>query len=91
MRKPILPGTTDIDQLEKIWALCGTPNQHTWPNYDDLPGCEGVKRFDTTYSRRLKQVYDSSVQHTFFIDLTPLIPDMHVALEWKLATCWINC
>ncbi|KIM85680.1 hypothetical protein PILCRDRAFT_776743 [Piloderma croceum F 1598] len=59
MRRPILPGTTDVDQLEKIWALCGTPNQHTWPNYDDLPGCEGVKRFDTTYSRRLRQAYDS--------------------------------
>jgi hypothetical protein len=65
MRRPILPGTTDVDQLEKIWALCGTPNQHTWPNYDDLPGCDGVKRFDTTYSRRLRQAYDSFVHLSF--------------------------
>jgi len=69
MRRPILPGTTDVDQLDKIWALCGTPNQHTWPNYDDLPGCEGVKRFDTTYSRRLRQAYDSFVHLAFSLML----------------------
>ncbi|GLB39077.1 putative pkinase-domain-containing protein [Lyophyllum shimeji] len=57
-RQPILPGNSDLDQLEKIWQLCGTPNQHTWPNYDALPGCEGVKRF-TTHSRRIRQTYES--------------------------------
>lgn len=55
-RRPILPGTSDLDQLEKIWQLCGTPNQHNWPNHDALPGCEGVKRFSNNYSRRVKQM-----------------------------------
>ncbi|KAJ8582935.1 Pkinase-domain-containing protein [Rhizopogon salebrosus TDB-379] len=59
MRRPILPGSSDIDQLEKIWQLCGTPNQHTWPNYDALPGCEGVKRFNQTYSKKLRAAYES--------------------------------
>ncbi|KAF9457143.1 kinase-like domain-containing protein [Collybia nuda] len=58
-RRPILPGNSDLDQLEKIWQLCGTPNQHTWPNYDALPGCEGVIRFNTNHSRKLKQTYES--------------------------------
>ncbi|KIJ99078.1 hypothetical protein K443DRAFT_680230 [Laccaria amethystina LaAM-08-1] len=57
-RKPILPGTSDLDQLEKIWKLCGTPNQHSWPNYDALPGCEGVKRF-YTHQRRVKPAYET--------------------------------
>lgn len=57
MRKPILPGTSDIDQLEKIWQLCGTPNQHTWPNFDALPGCEGVKRFQN-YPKKLKSTFN---------------------------------
>ncbi|KAI0790534.1 kinase-like domain-containing protein [Abortiporus biennis] len=57
-RRPILPGTSDLDQLDKIWQLCGSPNQHTWPNYDTLPGCEGVKRFNS-YPRRLKQTYET--------------------------------
>lgn len=41
-RRPILPGSSDVDQLERIWHLCGTPSQHSWPNYDHLPGCEGL-------------------------------------------------
>ncbi|KAI0684211.1 kinase-like domain-containing protein [Cytidiella melzeri] len=57
-RKPILPGSSDLDQLEKIWQLCGTPTQITWPNFDTLPGCEGVKRF-AIHSRRVKQTYET--------------------------------
>ncbi|KAJ7871358.1 kinase-like domain-containing protein, partial [Mycena leptocephala] len=57
MRRPILPGTSDLDQLEKIWVLCGTPNQHSWPNFDSLPGCEGVKRFNQ-HPRKLKPSYE---------------------------------
>lgn len=60
-RRPILPGTSDLDQLEKIWGLCGTPNQHTWPHYDALPGCEGVIRWTTTHSRRIKNSYERFV------------------------------
>ncbi|KAH6909472.1 kinase-like domain-containing protein [Coprinopsis sp. MPI-PUGE-AT-0042] len=57
-RRPILPGTSDLDQLEKIWYLCGTPTQHSWPHYDALPGCEGIKRFNP-YQRRVKLTYES--------------------------------
>ena len=57
-RKPILPGTSDLDQLDKIWQLCGSPTQLSWPNYDTLPGCEGVKRFQV-YPRRLKIMFES--------------------------------
>lgn len=58
LRRPILPGTSDLDQLEKIWQLCGTPNQHTWPHFDSLPGCDGVKRFNS-YSRKINKVFQS--------------------------------
>ncbi|KAF6757633.1 Pkinase-domain-containing protein [Ephemerocybe angulata] len=58
-RRPILPGSSDLDQLEKIWFLCGTPTQHSWPNFDALPGCDGVKRFNNSWPRRLRQSYES--------------------------------
>ncbi|XP_006463936.1 hypothetical protein AGABI2DRAFT_180093 [Agaricus bisporus var. bisporus H97] len=58
-RRPILPGTSDLDQLDKIWQLCGTPNQHTWPNFDALPGCDGHTRWTTQYARKVKQAYES--------------------------------
>lgn len=57
-RKPILPGSSDLDQLDKIWQLCGTPTQLSWPGHDDLPGCEGVKRFNM-YPRRVKTMFES--------------------------------
>ncbi|TRM60326.1 kinase-like domain-containing protein [Schizophyllum amplum] len=56
VRHPILPGSSDLDQLDRIWQLCGTPNQQTWPNFDGLPGCEGVKRF-TQYNRQIGKHY----------------------------------
>lgn len=59
-RRPILPGTSDLDQLDRIWQLCGTPTEATWPGYDSLPGCEGVKRFGV-HPRRVKGTYDSLV------------------------------
>ncbi|CDO77957.1 hypothetical protein BN946_scf184971.g7 [Trametes cinnabarina] len=57
-RKPILPGASDLDQLDKIWHLCGTPSPQSWPEYDSLPGCEGVKSF-AYQPRRLRQTYES--------------------------------
>ncbi|KAI0360429.1 Pkinase-domain-containing protein [Trametes cingulata] len=57
-RKPILPGASDLDQLDKIWHLCGTPSSQSWPEYDSLPGCEGVKTFNYC-PRRLRQTYES--------------------------------
>ncbi|PPQ72284.1 hypothetical protein CVT24_004673 [Panaeolus cyanescens] len=57
-RRPILPGTSDLDQLEKIFYLCGSPNQFSWPYHELLPGCEGVIRFNS-HPRRLKDVYES--------------------------------
>ncbi|KAI0322960.1 kinase-like domain-containing protein [Amylostereum chailletii] len=62
-RHPILPGTSDLDQLEKIWQMCGTPNQQSWPNFDTLPGCEGVRRF-TYYAKRLSAVFETLGEET---------------------------
>ncbi|KAL5521803.1 BUR1 [Sanghuangporus sanghuang] len=63
MRRPILPGTSDLDQLDKIWSICGSPNQQNWPDYDKLPGCGGQIRFKPQ-ERRIRQVYDSLGKET---------------------------
>ncbi|THH15255.1 hypothetical protein EW146_g5193 [Bondarzewia mesenterica] len=57
LRHPILPGSSDLDQLEKIWQMCGTPHQLSWPNFDALPGCEGVKHHNQ-YPKRLNTVFE---------------------------------
>lgn len=35
--RPLFPGTTNEDQLQKIFRLMGTPNEQTWPNISQLP------------------------------------------------------
>ncbi|XP_019727293.1 cyclin-dependent kinase 10 isoform X1 [Hippocampus comes] len=35
--KPLLPGTSEIQQLDLIVQLLGTPNETIWPGFSDLP------------------------------------------------------
>ncbi|KAJ5984432.1 Serine/threonine-protein kinase bur1 [Penicillium waksmanii] len=43
--KPILSGSSDLNQAQLIFSLVGTPNDENMPGWRDLPGCEGVKNF----------------------------------------------
>ena len=35
--KPLFPGTSDEDQLLKIFSVLGTPNPTIWPQIQELP------------------------------------------------------
>lgn len=35
--RPLFPGTTNEDQLQKIFRLMGTPTEQTWPGVSQLP------------------------------------------------------
>ncbi|GAB1526839.1 serine/threonine protein kinase, CMGC, CDC2/CDK sub [Rhizoctonia solani] len=43
-RRPILCGSSDSDQLDKIWDLCGTPDDASWPGWRDLPSVPMIER-----------------------------------------------
>ncbi|CAI2375747.1 unnamed protein product [Moneuplotes crassus] len=34
--KPLFPGSSEIDQFQKICNLIGKPNKHIWPDYVDM-------------------------------------------------------
>ncbi|KAI8059273.1 kinase-like domain-containing protein [Gongronella butleri] len=53
--KPILQGTDDLDQLKRIFMLCGSPTEDTMPGWRKLPDANNVK-FDQ-YSRRVVEEY----------------------------------
>nr|VDC93170.1 unnamed protein product [Brassica rapa] len=36
-QKPLFPGKTELDQLQKIFAVLGTPNESIWPGFSSLP------------------------------------------------------
>eukprot|EP01018_Ginkgo_biloba_P002117 Gb_06096 [translate_table: standard] len=35
--EPLVPGKTEADQLDKIFKLCGTPNESIWPGVTSFP------------------------------------------------------
>jgi serine/threonine-protein kinase BUR1 len=55
-RRAILPGISDINQLELIWELLGTPSSKTWPSksYLQYPMFRdgGVKDFDENSTKK---------------------------------------
>ncbi|KAJ3293434.1 hypothetical protein HK104_004469 [Borealophlyctis nickersoniae] len=36
-RRPIMPGASDLDQIAKIFELCGSPTEESWPGHMELP------------------------------------------------------
>lgn len=54
--RPILPGHSDLDQIIRIFQLCGTPTEESMPGWDSLPGCEGQRVFKP-HKRTLESVF----------------------------------
>ncbi|CAG8615762.1 5278_t:CDS:2 [Paraglomus occultum] len=41
-KEPVLPGRTEIDQLDKIFRLLGMPNEKIWPGFSKLPNAKNI-------------------------------------------------
>ncbi|KAG2301030.1 hypothetical protein Bca52824_029681 [Brassica carinata] len=39
-QKPLFPGKTELDQLQKIFAVLGTPDEAIWPGFSSLPNAK---------------------------------------------------
>lgn len=63
---PILPGNSDVNQINLIFDLMGSPNELNMPGWTKLPGCEGIRDFQPRHSR-LNQ--DFREQGSCFISL----------------------
>lgn len=42
-REPLLQGSNEVDELTKIFELCGTPTDESWPGYRRLPNARSLK------------------------------------------------
>ncbi|KAG6555828.1 hypothetical protein Mapa_002469 [Marchantia paleacea] len=54
--KPILPGRTEIEQLTKIFELCGSPDESIWPGVSKLTYFHKFKP-ERPMKRRVKDVF----------------------------------
>ena len=42
-KDPLFQGKTEIDQIDRIFRLLGTPNEKIWPNFVNLPSVRKIK------------------------------------------------
>jgi cell division cycle 2-like len=42
-REPLLQGKTELDQLTKIFELCGSPTEESWPSFRRLPNARSLR------------------------------------------------
>ncbi|EGC30913.1 hypothetical protein DICPUDRAFT_157293 [Dictyostelium purpureum] len=57
-KKTLFPGRNSIDQLDKIYQICGSPNTQNWTEASDLPYWETLKP-KREYPRQLREHYQS--------------------------------
>lgn len=60
LRKPLLCGNNENDQLLKIFNLLGCPSVEQWPELESLPNFSVVERYDTVFVHdRLHETFPS--------------------------------
>ncbi|OJD33146.1 protein kinase [Diplodia corticola] len=42
-KEPLLQGTNEVDELYKIFKLCGLPTPHSWPSFRRLPNTSSLR------------------------------------------------
>ena len=57
IRRPILAGKTDLNQLQMIVDLVGLPTEETMPGWTSLPGFETIKDYKPTPGSGLAQQF----------------------------------
>ncbi|KAL8663414.1 MAG: hypothetical protein Q9202_003933 [Teloschistes flavicans] len=43
LKQPLLQGKNEVDQLSKIFELCGIPTEETWPSFKRLPNARSLR------------------------------------------------
>ena len=68
LRKPILPGKNEFEQIDLIFKLLGTPDETTWP------GCKSLQYYDMILSQTSRK-YQSRFEEKF-ATLDPTAKDL---------------
>ncbi|XP_018082435.1 cyclin-dependent kinase 11B S homeolog isoform X2 [Xenopus laevis] len=54
-QKPLFPGKSEIDQINKIFKDLGTPSEKIWPGYNELPAIKKMTFTDYPYNNLRKR------------------------------------
>ncbi|KAL0603608.1 Cyclin-dependent kinase 11B [Plecturocebus cupreus] len=54
-QKPLFPGKSEIDQINKVFKDLGTPSEKIWPGYNDLPAVKKMTFSEYPYNNLRKR------------------------------------
>ncbi|KAK5111786.1 negative regulator of the PHO system [Meristemomyces frigidus] len=86
--RPLFPGTTNEDQLQKIFRLMGTPSERSWPGITTFPEYKTTWQVYATQELRaiLPQVDPAGLQ--LLEQMLQLRPEMRCSAQQALSHPW---
>ncbi|TPX41804.1 hypothetical protein SeMB42_g05404 [Synchytrium endobioticum] len=92
LRKTVFPGDTEITQLESIIKLCGSPDNRSWPECQQLPWYDMMLKGKPHHSTRLHQYKDVTTKATFDLiqSLLQLNPKKRLTAEEALSHAYFQ-
>ncbi|QPG73688.1 negative regulator of the PHO system [Brettanomyces nanus] len=88
--KPLFPGSSNEDQLMKIFRIMGTPNERTWPGVSSYPNYKS--NFDVFIPQDLRILIPSldNVALNLLQGLLQMRPDMRFSARQALNHPWMD-
>lgn len=85
---PLFPGTSNDDQLQRIFKLMGTPNEHTWPNISALPNYRANFPVYPPQDLRVIIPQIDSVALDLLMSLLQMVPENRISARQALQHPW---
>ena len=88
--RPLFPGTTNEDQLQRIFRLMGTPSERSWPGISQFPEYkQNFPVFATQDLRMLVPGFDQ-LGLSLLSSMLQLRPEMRISAANALQHPWFN-
>ncbi|VDP00029.1 unnamed protein product [Soboliphyme baturini] len=90
--KPLFPGKSEIEQLNKIFKMLGTPKETIWPGFSELPGVRRTHFVDYPYNS-LRKHFGATLSDRGFQLLNRFLtydPKRRITAQEALEDDWFN-
>ncbi|KAL1390044.1 kinase-like domain-containing protein [Phyllosticta capitalensis] len=86
--RPLFPGTTNEDQLQKIFRLMGTPSERSWPGISQFPEYKPNFHVYATQDLRLILPQIDQLGLNLLSSMLQLRPEMRISAQQALQHPW---